>query len=139
MLTWVVSATLAFGLADDDQAKNDAAKELTEISAKIVAIESYRFTSMSETEGGGFGARGGGGGRGGDQGGARGGERPAPRPTQGAWQKGLPMELTLGDIVAYKDGDQLVYKNDEGEWAVFEMPGVEVSWVTSTATATVGR
>lgn len=111
MLTLMASALLTVGVADD-------AADLAALAQKITKAESYGFTSetASESAGGGGGERGGGGGgRGGFGGGT-------PTPTEGAWKKGAPMKLTVGEVVAYKgDGGQVVFQNAEGEWEVFEM------------------
>jgi len=123
MLTLVASTLLAVGAvqdAGDANASNqaaapasEAAKALTGFVNELVEAESYAFTSETETESGDEG----GGGRGGGFGG---GEQP---PTKGAWKKGLPMQLAIGEVQAYKEGEQVVYKNAEGEWEVFEFTG----------------
>jgi hypothetical protein len=38
----------------------------------------------------------------------------------GAWKRGQPLLLTMHDIVAYKQGDKLVYRDMEGPWKVLE-------------------
>ena len=121
MLTLITSALLVLGCAQDDAAvaATDAKTELLEAAKKMAAVESYRFTDLSQTErvtdgqegeGGGFGGRGG-------------GQDREPTPTKGAWLKGQPMELKTGETLAYKEGEQVVYKDAEGKWQVLEAMG----------------
>lgn len=114
MLIWVAGVALAWGTAQEaDAAKTvDAAKELAKVAAAMAKVESYSFASKTETEGDGFG-----GGRGGPGAGAEGGEAPA---TKGAYKQGLPMRLQSGDTEIYKDGEQVVYKGEDGKWTTFD-------------------
>ena len=144
MLSLLVTTSLAFGVIETT-GQDDAATELAGLAEQLAKVESYEFTSTTTTDGGGFG-----GARGGQRGGARGergGERPdggegragggrggeargggrargarEPQTVQGAWASDLPMRVTIGESVAYKDGDQIVYQGAEGEWTEFERP-----------------
>lgn len=114
MLTIGMGTALAFCATDD------TVKELAELAGKIGKEESYQFTSVSEFEGEGFGRGGGGGGQAGEAGAEK--ERPETSVLKGTYMKGQPLSLQQGETVAYKDGDQVVHKNAEGEWQVLEMP-----------------
>jgi hypothetical protein len=109
MLTIVASAALSLCITDG------ADKELATLTDKLAQAENYSFTSQTTTEGGGFGRGGFGGGRGG-----AGGAPPAPPVTTGTYKKGMPLHVKQGEVEAYKDGEQLVYKNEEGKWEVLD-------------------
>jgi hypothetical protein len=91
---------------------SEAAKELSTLAESMAKVENYEFSSQSETEGGGFG-------RGGVDGG-RSGEDAPPAVLKGTFKKGYPMKLAMGETVIYKDGGQVVHKNEEGAWAVLD-------------------
>ena len=137
MLSWIVGAVLALvgqdaAAASQETATNEAAKTLVGLTDQLSQAESYRFTTLNESEGGGgfggFGGRGGRGGRGGEEGGGEGeggGERRAPEvreptPIQGVYKKGLPLQVTVGELLAYKEGEQIVYRDEAGEWRAME-------------------
>jgi len=106
-----VVAGVLFTLAPLQQA--DAAGELQAALQKLTQAESVQFALVSETassnqEGAGGGGRGGMGGGG-------------PMKASGLWKKGLPMQLTVGDQVAFKQGGKIVHKGSEGQWQVLEM------------------
>ncbi len=129
MLSWIAGAVLALVGQDDaaagqETATNEATKALVGLTDQLSQAESYRFTSLNESEGGGgFGGFGGRGGRGGE--GEGGGERRAPEvreptPIQGVYKKGLPLQVTVGELLAYKEGEQIVYRDEAGEWQAME-------------------
>jgi len=112
----------------------DPQKQLVALTDRMSKAKSYEFTIKTESTGtgtgGGFGGRDRGGrdaGRGGEEGGGEegGADRPAPPQrepeiTKGAFSAELPMHLTIGETEAYKDLDQIVYKNEAGEWTLFD-------------------
>ena len=126
MLTLITSALLICGGPQDAAATPalDTKTELVQATKKLTAAESYRFVTVTESkrvvdgeEGGGAGA-----GAGGRGGGRQGGGAPAEEvPTKGAWHLGMPMHLVVGETEAYKDGDQVIYKDAEGVWKPLEM------------------
>jgi len=98
----LLSLPVSMGTADDTPALAEACK-------KLASAENYTFTFESENTGGQ--ARRG-----------RGGEEPpaANTPTEGMYQKGSPVYLKRGDTVVYRSDEQMVYKNADGKWEVFD-------------------
>lgn len=125
------------------QGASDAVKELKEKVAKSAAAKSYAFELKTEREmsggGGAAGGAGNGGGAGGTSGGGagngggsgnggagsgaggrggRGGGRGFPNdttPTVGKYAENQPVELKHGELVAYRQGEKLVYLKN-GAW-----------------------
>ena len=117
MLSLALSAAFALPVPAVDD-------ELNSLTNKLAEAKSYAFTVQTESTGSGFGGFGGFGGRGGrgGRGGEEGGERPAAPIVQGTYQAGLPMHVVIGELQAFKEGDQIVHKNAAGEWQVMEDP-----------------
>jgi hypothetical protein len=123
------------------QGASDAVKELKEKVAKSAAAKSYAFELKTEREmsggggaaGGASGGAGSGSGAGGTSGGGagnggagsgaggrggRGGGRGFPNdttPTIGKYAENQPVELKHGELVAYRQGEKLVYQKN-GAW-----------------------
>lgn len=130
MLNWIASAVLVTG------GTTGTDEDLARYAKALAEAQSGTFTVLTETERGGDAAEG----RGGDtEGGGRGGEGAGrgrgvgrggfgggfggdaePVTTKGQWSQGHPMQLRIGETVAYKDGDQVVMKDADGEWALVE-------------------
>lgn len=127
MLTLLATAALTVCVQDaqDDAAtaapQDEAKAELVRLTEALAKAESYSFTQTGSGSGGGFGRGGFGRGRGRGQESADTAEPPAPPVTRGIYKKNMPLQLSQGESVAYKDGEQFVYKNSEGKWELLDM------------------
>lgn len=114
MLSLLLTTSLVCGFAGG-ASQNDAATELSGLAENLAKVESYQFTWASESSGGGRGGQGRGGDAVGDQ---------QSQVIHGQWTSGQPMQLKVGDAVAFKDGEKVVYADAEGKWTLFEMPAM---------------
>jgi hypothetical protein len=99
---------LMFIFLQEEIQEDPAKKKFTELCQRIVQAENYGFKVTVQQEGGGFGGRG-----------RRGGGEPAPTVYKGAFQKGKPVHVKVGEIEAYRLDESIVCKEAEGEWQAF--------------------
>ncbi|HEX9793308.1 MAG TPA: hypothetical protein VGC54_04930 [Planctomycetota bacterium] len=98
---------LLAGLVLSPLLQGDPAQELAAQCAKIENVKSYTFV-LETTDAGSFG----------------GGDEATPRTVTGKFLKGQPLLLEQGTIVAYRQGENLVYRNGEaGDWQRYEGRG----------------
>ena len=87
----------------------DAAAELQAAAQKIAKAETLRFEVRAENSG-----ISGAGGMSSGMGGYT--------TVDGLWKRGLPLQLTENETVAFKQGEKVVYKDKAGQWKVLDMP-----------------
>ena len=98
MLGWVVATALLGG------GEGEVGEELKQICAQFQKVENYTFSTKTESSGGGFG---------------RGGGEPEA-PWVGQFIQDTPIHFSQGELEAYLDDGQLIYKSEQDGWATFD-------------------
>ena len=89
--------------------QTDAAAELQVAVQKLAQAEGIQFVVRAESSG--------------NQGGSSGSSGIGGyTEASGVSKKGLPLQLTQDEVVAFKQGDTIVHKDKAGQWKVLEMP-----------------
>lgn len=110
---FTLTMTLLLSLVGQD-VQDDPAADLHNLCKAFVQCESYAFQLESKDEGSGFGRSRMG----------RGGEQQANQPapaTMGWFQKGQPCQIKVGEIEAYRLDQDVVYRQGEGKWKLFDV------------------
>lgn len=99
MLGWIVATALLGG------GEGEAVEELKQLCKQFQKVENYTFSTQTESSGGGFG---------------QGGGEPQA-PIVGEYIQDQPIHLSQGELEAFMDDGQIVYKSEEDGWTTFDM------------------
>jgi len=105
MFGWILaSALLGAG-------EGEAVEELAQLCKPFQEVENYTFSTRTESSGGGFGR---------DGGQPDAPDAPPPTVLVGQYVQDTPVHLSQGELEAFVDDGQVVYKSEEDGWTTLD-------------------